>query len=231
MLARRLTNEALHIDDLVSIESNGTRLVAELSIPRDAPGLVLFCHGKRNRRHGMVNLAAAKLMTEGGIGAAVCNLLTSAEEDADERVPGPRFDIPRLAGRLADVTDELGRDPRTSHLPIAYFGASTAAAAALVAAASRPFVVRAVVSLGGLPELAGDALARVKAPTLLLVGERDWKTVDRNAEVLTELRVEKSLLVVPEGTHLFTESGTLAEAVGLARDWFRHYLALEPVPA
>lgn len=129
------------------------------------------------------------------------------------------------------MTDALGKNPGTSHLPIAYFGASTAAAAALVAAASRPLAVRAVVCLGGLPELAGEALGRVKAPTLLLVGERDWKIVDRNAEALTEIRVEKSLLVVPEGTHLFTESGTLAEAVGLARDWFRHYLPLEPAAA
>lgn len=231
MLARKLTNEPLHIDDAITVRSGGVEIVAELSIPPVADGLVIFCHGPRNRRHGAVNMTAAGLMTEGGFGAAVCNLLTRAEEEIDERMPGPRFDVKRLAGRLADVTDALGKNPRTAHLPIGFFAASTAAAAALVAAASRPFAVRAVVSLGGLPELAGDSLGLVKAPTLLLVGERDWKIVDRNSEALTEIRAEKSLLVVPEGTHLFTESGTLAEAVGLARDWFRHYLQIQPAAA
>jgi pimeloyl-ACP methyl ester carboxylesterase len=231
MLARKVTNEPLHFDDVLAVGSGGVHVVAELAIPAVADGLVVFCHGARNRRHGAANLTAARLMTENGLGAAVCNLLTTAEENIDERIPGPRFDVKRLAGRLADVTDALGRHPRTSHFPIAYFAASTLAAAALVAAASRPLAVRAVVSLGGLPELAEESLTRVKAPTLLLVGERDWKIMDRNAESLAVIPAEKSLLVVPEGTHLFSDPGALAVAVGLARDWFRHYLSAVPSPA
>jgi len=231
MLAKKVTNEPLHFDDALRVRSGGVQLVAELSIPAGAGGIVVFCHGERNRRHGAVNLAAARQMTEGGLGAAVCNFLTSAEESIDERLPGPRFDVPRLAGRLADVTDALGGSERTSRLPVAYFAASTLAAAALVAAASRPLAVRAVVSLGGLPDLAEESLTRVKAPTLLLVGERDWKIMDRNAEALAVIPAEKSLLVVPEGTHLFTDPEALAEAVGLARDWFRHYLRTAPPAA
>ena len=227
MWAKKVTNDPLRFDDVLAIRSGGVGIVAELSIPEEADGIVVFCHGPRNRRHGAANLTAARLMKEGGIGAAVCNLLTNAEEAIDERLPGPRFDVPRLAGRLADLTDALGRNPHTAHLPVAYFGASTAAAAALVAAASRPLAVRAVVSLGGLPELAGDALRRVMAPTLLLVGERDWKAMDRNAVALADMSVEKSLLIVPGATHLFAEAGPLAEAAGLARDWFRHYLRVE----
>lgn len=228
MFPRKLTNGSVRFDEALEVRSDGVKLVAELAIPTDAAGIVVFCHGPRNRRHGAVNLAAARLLVEGGLGAAVCNLLTPAEEEIDERVPGLRFDIKRLAGRLADLTDELARNELTSRFPIAYFGASTGAAAALVAAASRPFVVHAVVSLGGLPELAGESLSRVQTPTLLLVGERDWTTFDRNAEALKEITVEKSLLVVPGANHLFDLPGALAEAAGLAREWFRHYLGGVP---
>lgn len=231
MLAKKITKERLVFNDLLVVKSGGIDLVAELSIPEIADGIVVFCHGARNRRHGAANRTAAEMMTQSGLGTAVCNLLTPAEETIDERLAGPRFDIKQLAGRLTDLTDALGRDERTGELPIAYFGASTAAAAALVAAAARPLAVRAVVSLGGLPELAGPSLSRVTAPTLFLVGERDWKVMDRNAQALAEIRVEKSLLVVPEGTHLFTEPGALAEAAGLARDWFRHHLSAVPATA
>ncbi len=231
MWARKVTNDSLIFDDVLAVRSGGVGIVAELAIPPEADGIVVLCHGPRNRRHGAANLTAARLMKESGIGAAVCNLLTSAEESIDERLPGPRFEVTRLAGRLADLTDVLGRHPPTAHLPVAYFGASTAAAVALVAAASRPLAVRAVVSLGGLPELAGEALRRVQAPTLLLVGERDWKVMDRNAVALADIAVEKSLLIVPGATHLFTEAGPLAEAAGRARDWFRRYLAVQPTAA
>ena len=226
MWARKVTKESFLFDDVLAVRSGGVGIVAELAIPPRADGIVVFCHGPRNRRHGAANLAAARLVTEAGIGAAVCNLLTSTEEAIDERLPGPRFEVKRLAGRLADLTEALGRSERTSRLPVAFFGASTSAAAALVAAASRPLAVRAVVSLGGLPDLAGDSLRRVQAPTLLLVGERDWKLMDRNAVALAEISAEKSLLIVPGATHLFAEADPLAEAAALARDWFRHYLRL-----
>jgi dienelactone hydrolase len=230
MVARKLTNEPVRFDSL-EVRSGGMELVAELRIPPDAAGIVVFCHGSRNRRHGAVNLAAARLLVEGGLGAAVCDLLTPAEEEIDQRMPGLRFDIKRLAGRLADLTDALARNELTSHFPIAYFAASTAAAAALVAATSRPFAVHAIVSLGGLPELAGDCLRRVRAPTLLLVGERDSKIFDRNVEALKEIAAEKSLLVVPDATHLFDDPAALAEAAGIAREWFRHYLTGVPAAA
>ena len=166
-----------------------------------------------------------------GTAAAVCNLLTPAEEQLDEQIAGPRFDIKQLAGRLADLTDALLKEDETRHLQIAYFGASTAAAAALVAAAARPLVVRAVVSFGGLPHLAGRRCRSVEAPTLLLVGEHDWQIMDGNREALAKIRAPKSLQVVPGGTHLFAAPGALAEASRLARDWFRHYLSLVPVTA
>ena len=215
----------------MSVRSGEVELTAELSIPRLSDGIVVFCHGNRNRRHGSANRAVAEGLTESGIGAAICNLLTPAEERLDEQIAGPRFDIKQLARRLVDVTDSLLKDERTRHLAIAYFGASTAAAAALAAAAARPLVVRAVVSFGGLPQLAGMALRDVEAPTLLLVGEHDWQIMDGNQEALAKLRAPKSLHVVPDGTHLFAAPGALAEASRLAREWLRHYLSLVPVTA
>ncbi|HSB63651.1 MAG TPA: dienelactone hydrolase family protein [Thermoanaerobaculia bacterium] len=215
----------------MKVPSGEIELTAEISVPRLADGIVVFCHGNRNRRHGSANRAVAEALTEDGIGAAVCNLLTPAEERLDEQIAGPRFEIKQLAGRLVDVTDELLREEGTRDLQIAYFGASTAAAAALVAAATRPLVVRAVVSFGGLPNLAGAALQSVEAPTLLLVGEHDWQIMDGNREALAKIRAPKSLQVVPGGTHLFAAPGALAEASRLAREWFRHYLSLVPVTA
>lgn len=231
MLAREITNDRHVYKDLLRVPSGGIELAAEISVPQLADGIVVFCHGNRNRRHGSANRVVAEALTEDGTGAAVCNLLTPAEEKLDERIAGPRFDIKQLAGRLVDVTDSLLKEEGTRHLQIAYFGASTAAAAALVAAAARPLVVRAVVSFGGLPHLAGPALPEVEAPTLLLVGEHDWQIMDGNREALAKLRAPKSLQVVPGGTHLFAAPGALAEASRLARDWFRHYLSLVPVTA
>ena len=231
MLAKKITNDPDDCKDVVKVPSGEILLTAEISIPRLADGIVVFCHGNRNRRHGSANREVAEGLTENGIGVAVCNLLTPAEERLDEQIAGPRFDIKQLAGRLVDVTDSLLKDERTRHLGIAYFGASTAAAAALVAAAARPLVVRAVVSFGGLPQLAGPALRGVEAPTLLLVGEHDWQIMDGNQEALAKLRAPKSLQVVPDGTHLFAAPGALAEASRLAHEWFRRYLSLVPVTA
>jgi dienelactone hydrolase len=231
MLARKITNEGHVHKDLIKVTSGEVELTVEISVPRLADGIVVFCHGNRNRRHGSANRTVAEDLAEDGIGTAVCNLLTPGEEKLDEQIAGPRFDIKLLAGRLADITDRLLKEEGTRHLEIAYFGASTAAAAALVAAAARPLVVRAVVSFGGLPQFAGSALQNVEAPTLLLVGEHDWQIMDGNREALAKIRAPKSLQVVPGGTHLFAAPAALAEASRLARDWFRHYLSLVPVTA
>lgn len=231
MLVKKITNDRHVYKDVVKVPSGGIELTAEISVPELADGIVVFCHGNRNRRHGSANHTVAEELTEDGIGSAVCNLLTPAEEKLDEQIAGPRFDIKQLAGRLVDLTDLLLKKEGTRHLALAYFGASTAAAAALVAAAARPFAVRAVVSFGGLPHLAGPALREVEAPTLLLVGEHDWQIMDGNREALAKIRASKSLQLVPGGTHLFAAPGALAEASRLARDWFRHYLSLVPVMA
>jgi dienelactone hydrolase len=231
MLARKITNDRRVYNDVMKVTSGEIELTAEVSVPRLADGIVVFCHGNRNRRHGSANRTVAEGLAEEGIATAVCNLLTPAEEKLDEQIAGPRFEIRQLAGRLVDLTDELLRDEGTRHLKIAYFGASTAAAAALVAAAARPLVVRAVVSFGGLPQLAGPALQNVEAPTLLLVGEHDWQIMDGNREALAKIRAPKSLQVVPAGTHLFAGPGALAEASRQARSWFRHYLSLVSVTA
>ena len=231
MLARKITNGRHFYKDVMKVPSGEIELPAEISVPDLADGIVVFCHGNRNRRHGSANRTIAEGFIQEGIGAAVCNLLTPAEEKLDEHIAGPRFDIKALAGRLVDVTDSLLKEEGTRHLSIAYFGASTAAAAALVAAAARPLVVRAVVSFGGLPHLAGQALQNVEAPTLLLVGEHDWQIMDGNREALAKIRAPKSLQVVPGGTHLFAAPGALAEASHLAREWFRHYLSLVSVTA
>src|SRR6266508_4988681 len=165
MLAKKITNDRHVYKDVITVPSGEIELPAEISVPELADGIVVSCHGNRNRRHGSANRTVAEGLIQDGIGAAVCNLLTPAEEKLDEHIAGPRFDIKALAGRLVDVTDALLKEEATRHLSVAYFGASTAAAAALVAAAARPLVVRAVVSFGGLPHLAATALPDVEAPT------------------------------------------------------------------
>jgi len=153
--------------------------------------------------------------------------LTSGEEKAEAATGHLRFDINLLGERLVALTDWLRAQPDTCGLSVGYFGASTGAAAALVAAARRPEIVRAIVSRGGRPDLAGPSLPRVAAPTLLIVGERDALVVDLNRDALGKLRGEKALAIVPTATHLFEEPGALDEVARLAREWFRRYLAGE----
>ncbi len=231
MLVKSITNERHDYRDLIKISSGEVELTAEISVPRLAEGIVVFCHGDQNGRHGAANRKVAEALIEDGVGAAVCNLLTPEEEKLDQRLPVLRFDVKLLARRLVDLTHELLKAEGTRHLSIAYLGASTAAAAALAAAAARPLVVRAVVSLGGLPHLAGPALADVEAPTLLIVGEHDVRIMDLNREALSKIRAPKALQIVRGGTHLFAAPSALAEASRLAREWFRHYLSLVAVTA
>jgi len=164
------------------------------------------------------------VLNEAKLATLLIDLLTLHEEVVDARTAQLRFDIDLLAERLVDATDWLTQFPDTKLLRIGYFGASTGAAAALAAAAVRPDAVRAIVSRGGRPDLAGAALTRVQAPTLLIVGEHDDQVVQLNRQALTQLRCEKRLVIVPGATHLFEEPGALDEVARLARDWFQRHV-------
>jgi dienelactone hydrolase len=166
----------------------------------------------------------ARVLNEAKLATLLIDLLTLHEEVIDARTAQLRFDIDLLAERLVDTTDWLTQFPDTKHLRIGYFGASTGAAAALAAAAVRPDVVYAIVSRGGRPDMAGAALVHVRAPTLLIVGERDEQVVQLNREALAQLLCEKRLMIVPGATHLFEEPGALDEVARLASDWFQRHL-------
>jgi putative phosphoribosyl transferase len=208
---------------LVTLEGN-------LSLPEGARGVVLFAHGSGSSRHSPRNRYVAQVLNEAKLATLLVDLLTSDEEAIDLRTAHLRFDIGLLAERLVGATDWLTQYPDTRHLRIGYFGASTGAAAALVAAPERPDVVGAVVSRGGRPDLAGPALGRVRAPTLLIVGGNDFEVIELNRKALAQLRCEKRLVIIPGATHLFEESGALEEVARLAREWFEHYLASSESP-
>ena len=199
-------------------------LQADLVIPELATGIVLFAHGSGSGRHSPRNRYVASVFQQGGLATLLLDLLTAAEEQVDLDTGHLRFDIGLLAERVLEATDWLGREPATRRLQIGYFGASTGAGAALVAAAERPSLVRAVVSRGGRPDLAGSALVRVQAPTLLIVGGDDYQVIKLNRQALAELRCEKEISIVPGATHLFEEQETLEQAAKLARTWFERYL-------
>ena len=172
----------------------------------------------------------AGVLQQGGLATLLLDLLTSVEEQVDLRTRHLRFDIELLAARLIEATDWVHREPATRGLSIGYFGASTGAAAALVAAAKRPSMIDAVVSRGGRPDLAGSALPRVLAPTLLIVGGDDHQVIKLNQEAFAKLRCEKHLAIVPGATHLFEEPGTLEQVSKLALDWFGQHLSLSHSP-
>ena len=199
-------------------------LSGDLVVPPDARGIVLFAHGSGSSRHSPRNRYVAGILQHGGLGTLLFDLLTEAEEEVDTQTRELRFDIDFLAGRLGEATDWLYEEPAGGGLPVGYFGASTGGAAALVAAAERPQMVGAVVSRGGRPDLAGDALARVEAPTLLIVGGKDDPVIDLNRAALAQMRCEKELTIVPGATHLFEESGALEQVSKLALEWFRSHL-------
>lgn len=200
-------------------------LEGNLAIPPGAVGIVVFAHGSGSSRHSPRNRAVAGALREGGLATLLMDLLTAEEEAVDDETARLRFDIDLLAERLVDATDWLGEAEETRGLPVGYFGASTGGGAALVAAARRPNVVRAVVSRGGRPDLAGAALGRVHAPTLLIVGGADHVVLELNGEAFERLRCDKKLEVVPGATHLFEEPGALEQVARFARDWFHRHLA------
>jgi putative phosphoribosyl transferase len=209
---------------LVRVAAGPVTLEGNLSLPEGARGIVLFAHGSGSSRHSPRNRYVAQVLNEAKLATLLVDLLTPDEEAIDLRTAHLRFDIGLLAERLVGVTDWLTQYPDTRHLRVGYFGASTGAASALVAAAQRPDAVDAVVSRGGRPDLAGPALARVRAPTLLIVGGNDFEVIELNRKALALLRCEKRLVIVPGATHLFEESGALEEVARLAREWFERYL-------
>ncbi|MBW4492830.1 MAG: dienelactone hydrolase family protein [Oscillatoria princeps RMCB-10] len=199
-------------------------LEGHLSVPENARGVVLFAHGSGSSRHSPRNRYVAQTLSEGGFATLLIDLLTRDEEAEDSRLGHLRFNIDFLAERLTDATEWIAQSQDIDHLNIGYFGASTGAAAALVAAAELGEAISAVVSRGGRPDLAGTALPNVKAPTLLIVGGNDLPVIDMNRGALEKLGAEKKLEIVPGATHLFEEPGALEEVAQLARDWFAHYL-------
>jgi len=204
----------------IRIPIDGHGLVGDLAIPEGATGLVLFAHGSGSSRHSPRNRAVATTLQQAGLATLLMDLLTHDEEWLDESTRRFRFDIPLLASRLRSAVDWARSDSRTRELTIALFGASTGAAAALVAAAQRPETVRAVVSRGGRPDLAGDSLPLVKAPTLLIVGQLDGEVLELNRSAARRLTCTHELAVIPGATHLFEEPGALEQVAALAAGWF-----------
>ncbi|MFC0507721.1 dienelactone hydrolase family protein [Micromonospora costi] len=199
-------------------------LAADLVLPTDPVGVVLFAHGSGSSRHSPRNTAVARVLNRQALGTVLVDLLTPAEEQVDLRTAELRFDIGLLSDRLAAIVDWLVEEPSTRGLPIGLFGASTGAAAALVSAAYRPEQVRAVVSRGGRPDLAGPSLAGVRAPTLLLVGGLDEEVIALNEQARRALLGQVELHVVPGATHLFEEPGKLDQVADEAASWFATHL-------
>jgi putative phosphoribosyl transferase len=205
----------------------GAELGGFLTLPEEARGLVLFAHGSGSSRHSPRSHYVARILHDAGLGTLLMDLLTRDEDAVDQFTRQFRFDIGLLADRLTGAIDWLERGPETRELPIGVFGASTGAAAALQAAAARPDRARAVVSRGGRPDLAGEALARVQAPTLLIVGADDTPVIPLNEAALRQMKAPAEITLVPGASHLFEEPGTLAAASELARDWFLRHLKHE----
>jgi putative phosphoribosyl transferase len=211
-------------EQVVRFTADSVELEGNLGIPEGATGIVLFAHGSGSSRHSPRNRYVARALQDGGLGTLLIDLLTAAEEGEDIRTARLRFDIGLLAERVVGATDWLTQNPATADLRVGYFGASTGAAAALVAAAERPDAVGAVVSRGGRPDLAIPVLDRVKAPTLLIVGGLDYQVIEMNREAFRHLQVEKRLEIIPGATHLLEEPSALEDVARLAREWFTRYL-------
>lgn len=206
------------------ISVDGGIVEGDLTVPEAARGLALFAHGSGSSRHSPRNRYVADVLHEAGLATLLFDLLTVGEERRDMETMEFRFDIGLLAQRLLRATDWVLANEALEKLPLGYFGASTGAAAALVAAAQRPDVAKAIVSRGGRPDLAESSLANVRAPTLLIVGGYDSQVLALNRDALASLRAEKELSVVPGATHLFEEPGALEQVARLAKEWFSQHL-------
>jgi len=212
-------------EEKVAIPVGKVQLAGTLRIPEHADGIVLFAHGSGSSRFSPRNRQVAAVLERAGLATMLIDLLSEHEEREDSRTGTLRFDILLLADRLLAATVWLHANEGTTSLPLGFFGASTGAGAALLAAAGRPELVKAVVSRGGRPDLAGKALRHVSAPTLLIVGERDAVVLDLNQRAAMEIATKCELEIVPGATHLFEEPGALEEVAALARDWFSLHLA------
>ncbi len=208
----------------VRVIAGPVTLEGNLAVPERARGVVLFAHGSGSSRMSPRNRYVARMLNEAGLATLLIDLLTLEEEVLDDLTAQLRFDVGMLAERVVGATEWLLQHPGTGHLDIGYFGASTGAAAALIAASERPDEVGAVVSRGGRPDLAEPALHGVKAPTLLIVGGNDEPVIDMNRDAMAHMRAETRLVIVPGATHLFEEPGALEEVAHLARDWFVRHL-------
>jgi len=211
---------------LIYIPVGRGEIQGDLHIPERAKGVVVFAHGSGSSRHSPRNKYVADMLTESRIATLLIDLLTPDEELIDFQTAQLRFDIQLLANRLSVVTQWLRGQSATRGLHIGYFGASTGAAAALVAAAKHPDVVEAVVSRGGRPDLAGPWLMKVHAPTLLIVGGNDRVVIELNYQAAAELRTEHRVEIIPDAGHLFEEPGALERVAAHARDWFEEHLIL-----
>lgn len=220
-MAHQATSESGHG---VEISADRVRLAGDLVLPPDARAVVVFAHGSGSGRFSPRNRAVAGVLNQAGLATLLLDLLTAGEEAVDLRTRHLRFDVALLGRRVIATIDWLASNATTNELPVGCFGASTGAAAALIAAADRPERVGAVVSRGGRPDLAGEALGRVTAPTLLIVGGNDPEVLRLNQQALAALAGEVRLEIVPEATHLFEEPGALARVAILARDWFLQHL-------
>lgn len=214
--------DGLRLD--VKVPTSGVVLDGYLTIPADASGIIAFAHGTGSGRHSPRNQYVAQMLRDLGLATLLLDLLTENEGMEDTRTGHIRFDISRLGQRVTGAVDWLGHSPDTRQLQIGLFGASTGAAAALLAAAERPDEVRAVVSRGGRPDLAAGFLDRVEAPTLLIVGGNDVPVIDMNRQAFDQLHCEKRMEIVTGATHLFEEPGALEQVVRLAVDWFNRHL-------
>jgi len=218
-----VNRQSIPISEVI-VESEQVALPGFLAVPEPAVGIVLFAHGSGSSRFSSRNRFVAEVLNDAGLATLLFDLLTPDEQWADEQTQHLRFDIRLLSSRLRGAVDWIHRHEGMAGLKVGLFGASTGAAAALVAAAERPKIVGAVVSRGGRPDLAGERLANVQSPTLLIVGSRDQPVLELNRRAAQQLHEERRIAVIPGATHLFEEPGTLEQAAQLARDWFLEHL-------
>jgi pimeloyl-ACP methyl ester carboxylesterase len=211
-------------EGLIHVPAGSVSLEGNLLIPGGATGVALFAHGSGSSRFSSRNRYVAQVLREGGLGTLLLDLLTQEEELVDTRTAHLRFDIEMLADRLVATVQWLAREKATERLKVGFFGASTGAGAALVAAARLPDRISAIVSRGGRPDLAGAALPNVKAPTLLIVGGEDKPVIQMNQQAYERMTAPREIVIVPGATHLFEEPGALEAVARLARDWFQRYL-------
>jgi putative phosphoribosyl transferase len=212
----------------VQVRTGTVSLDGDLQLPNQPQAVVLFAHGSGSSRHSARNRFVARELQTAGLATLLIDLLTPTEEAVDRDTGHLRFDIPLLAERLMAASRWLAEDSSTGLLSVGYFGASTGAGAALLAAAAEPDRIGAVVSRGGRPDLAGNALPSVRAPVLLIVGDRDLPVLELNRNAMRLIRAETRLEIVPRATHLFEEPGTLEVVARLARDWFLKHLTPQP---